>query len=120
MNNAISDEWREAMRPLASLLSKSEKAQTKLTPGTWQHRRLQENVRALHIASALMCGTGRADAATREELEAALRAFADMTKRSEKALANFAPGTSHATLQRNRLRAFRTAESLINAASKGS
>jgi len=77
---------------------------------------LQENLRALHIALTLMNrSTNGADVPGREDLQAALRAFAAMTNRGEKALAKFAPGTSQYTLQRNRLRAFRAAEALINA-----
>ena len=119
MNRTATDELQEALPPIASLISKSEKALQKLIPGTWQHTMLQENLRALHIAFALMKGrTNGADVPRREDLQAALRAFAAMRNRSEKAQAKFAPGTSQHTLQRNRLRAFRTAEALINAALK--
>jgi len=38
--------------PLASLLSKSEKALTKLKPDSWQHAMLERNVAALHVAIA--------------------------------------------------------------------
>lgn len=104
------------MRPITSLISKSEKAQQKLAPGTWQHSTLQENLRALHIALALMTRSPKdASAPKRDDLRAALAAFAAMTRRSENAQSKFAPGTSQHTLQRNRLRAFRTAEALINA-----
>jgi hypothetical protein len=82
----------------------------------WQHTLLRENLRALHLAFALMSSSAdAADVPTREDFQAALRAFADMTTRSEKAQAKFAPGTSQHTLQRNRLRAFRAAEALISA-----
>jgi hypothetical protein len=110
----------EAIQPIASLISKSEKAQQKLTPGTWQHTMLQGNLRAWHIALALMKRkTNAADVPTREDLEAALRAFAEMTDRSQKAQAKFAPGTSQYTLQQNRIREFRAAEALINAELRG-
>jgi len=59
--------------------------------------------------------TDSSDVPTREDFQAAWRAFADMTTRSEKAQAKFAPGTSQHTLQQNRLRAFRAAEALISA-----
>ena len=48
------EELENAAAPLASLLSKSEKAQQKLAPGSWQHRMLEENLRALRIASSLL------------------------------------------------------------------
>ena len=97
-------------------ISKSEKAQQKLTAGTWQQTMLQENLRALHIAFALMTRTTNdVDVPGQDDLRAARRAFAAMTKRSEKTQAKFAPGTSQHTLQRNRIAAFRAAEALIDA-----
>ncbi|NBR87871.1 MAG: hypothetical protein EBS84_22315 [Proteobacteria bacterium] len=109
-------ELQEVIQPIASLISKSEKAQQKLTPGTWQHRMLQDNLRALHIAFDLMSGRSSSAAVLAQtDLQAALDAFADMTKRGEKAQAKFTPGTSQHSLQRNRLRAFRMAEALISA-----
>lgn len=94
-------ELREAHRPIGSLISKSEKAQQKLAPGTWQHTMLQNNLRALHIASALM--TKEASDGShfeREALQNALGALASMVDRAEKAQAGFVPGTSHHALQK--------------------
>jgi len=106
----------EVIQPIVSLISKSEKARRKLAPESWQHRMLQDNLRALCIAFALLSGSKNgAEVATREDFQAALRAFADMTTKSEKAQAKFTPDTSQHTLQRNRLRAFRAAEALIRA-----
>ena len=120
MNSSATDDLQEAMRPLTSLISKSEKAQQKLATGTWQHMMMQDNLKALHIALALMTRSPKdALVPERDDLRAALAAFAAMTRRSENAQAKFAPGTSQHTLQRNRLRAFRTAEALINAELKG-
>ena len=116
MNKRTTDELQEVIQQITSLISKSEKAQQKLTLGTWQHTMLQENLRALHIASALMSrSTDGADVPSRADLQTALRAFADMTSKSEKFQTKFALGTSQHTLQRNRLRAFRAAEALISA-----
>lgn len=111
------DELQEAMRPIASLITKSEKAQRKLAPGTWQHMMLQDNLEALHLASALMINeAGGADSFTRDDFQKALRAFAAMIGRTEKAQAKFSPGTSQHTLQRNRLKALRMAEASIKMA----
>ncbi len=44
----------KARAPLASLISKSEKAQQKLKAGTWQHTMLGDNLRALYIGTALL------------------------------------------------------------------
>jgi len=116
MKKSTTHESQEVMRPILSLIGKSEKACRKLTPGTWQHTMLQENLRALHIAVAMMNGkAGAADDITREELQSALRALAAMIDKSAKAQAKFADGTAHYTLQRNRLGALRAAEILITA-----
>ena len=48
------DELDKALAPLASLISKSEKARSKLPPGTWQHSMLSSNLKALYIASPLL------------------------------------------------------------------
>ena len=101
-------------KPIASLISKSEKAQQKLAPGTWQHTMLRDNLKALHIASVLM--NRKADDTgnlIKDDLREALRAFASMASKTEKAQAKFSPGTSQHTLQRNRLKALRIAGSLI-------
>jgi hypothetical protein len=114
MDNYTTDELQEALRPIASLISKSEKAQQKLAPGTWQHTMLRDNLKALHIASALMNKeTDDTDSFTRDNLQETLGAFASMISKAEKAQAKFSPGTSQHTLQRNRLKALRTAEALI-------
>ncbi len=110
--------WREALRPIASLISKSEKARRKLSPGTWQHTMLRDNLKALHHASALMNReTDDTNDFTRDDLQEALRAFASMINKTEKAQAKFSPGTPQHSLQRNRLKALRLAEALLKAES---
>jgi hypothetical protein len=116
VNNYTTDELQEALRPIASLIGKSEKAQQKLAPGTWQHTMLRDNLKALHIASALMSkGVDDTASFTRDDLQEALRVLASMISKAEKAQAKFTPGTSQHTLQANRLEAFRIAEALIKA-----
>jgi len=48
------EDLKKALAPIASLISKSEKAQQKLTQGTWQHTMLSNNLKALYIASPLL------------------------------------------------------------------
>lgn len=111
------NELEESLRPIGSLISKSEKAQKKLKLGTWQHMTLEENLRALRIAAALMSPTAiDAAPASQNDLREALRAIASMIERTEKALAMFSPGMSQHTLQRNRLKALRIAEALVRKA----
>lgn len=45
---------QKALNPISSLISKSEKAQTKLEKGTWQHSMLANNLDALYIAFGLV------------------------------------------------------------------
>jgi hypothetical protein len=113
MDKGTTDELHEALRPIASLISKSEKAQQKLASGTWQHTMLQDNLKALHIASALIKQTDDTDRVTQDDLRDALRAFASMISKAEKAQAKFSPGTSQHTLQRNRLQALRIVEERV-------
>jgi hypothetical protein len=114
LDNYTTDELQEALRPIASLISKSEKAQQKLAPGTWQHTMLRDNLKALHIASALMKKpSDDTDRFTRDDLQEALRALASIISKTDKAQAKFTLGTSQHTLQRNRLKALRLAEELI-------
>jgi len=114
MDNYTKDELQEALRAIVSLISKSEKAQRKLAPGTWQHTMLQENIKALHIASALMNKEiDDSDSFTRDDLKEAQRAFTSMISKTEKSQAKFSPGTSQHALQQNRLKALNIAEALI-------
>jgi hypothetical protein len=114
VDNYTIGELQEALQPITSLISKSEKAQQKLAPGTWQHTMLRDNLKALRIASALMNNEiDDTESFTRDDLQDALRAFASMISKTEKAQAKFTPGTSQHTLQRNRLKALQIAEALI-------
>jgi hypothetical protein len=108
------DELQEALRPIVSLITMSEKAQRRVAPGTWQHAMLGENLEALRVASALMKTEGDdREVFSRDDLRKALLAVASMKSKTEKAGAKFSPGTSHHTLQRNRLKALNVAEALI-------
>jgi hypothetical protein len=114
VDHYTTDELQEALRPIGSLISKSEKAEQKLAPGTWQHTMLRDNLKALHIASALMNKeTDDTARFTQDDLQEALRAFASMISKTDKAQAKFTPGTSQHTLQANRLKALRIAEAVI-------
>ena len=105
-----------ARGPIASLISKSEKAQRKLAPATWQYKMLQDNLRALRLAEALLDGqTDAAAGLAPDDMRAALRALASMTAKTEPALTKFRPGTAQHSLSRNRLQALRTASALIEA-----
>ena len=114
-NMGIDELW-QAVRPLISLINKSEKARQKLAPETWQHAMLEANLRALRMASALMDGkTGDERHAEQDDVQGALRALASMIRKTENAGTRFSPGTSQHTLLQNRLKALRVAETFIQA-----
>lgn len=110
------DEVREALAPLSSLLSKSEKAQQKVAAGTWQYTMLESNIKALQVALALIDGTSdQSDVTGGADLEEALLALESMIERVENTQTKFPPGTSQHSLQRNRLKALHIARSAVMA-----
>lgn len=110
MNAKQSKDGQDTLRPLASLLSKSEKALGKLLPGTWQHAMLARNARALKLACALMgAGDEGLGAVGPETCMEASHALADMARRTKESRRNFSPRTAQHTLQDNRLKALRLA-----------
>ncbi|WP_018213070.1 hypothetical protein [Desulfitobacterium hafniense] len=48
------EDLKNALAPITSLISKSEKARAKLAQGTWQYTMLSNNLKALHIALPLL------------------------------------------------------------------
>ncbi|MGW8394701.1 hypothetical protein [Pseudoduganella sp. HUAS MS19] len=107
----------EALKPILSLISKSEKAQQKVAAGTWQHAMLGANLKALQIASALM--DEDQDALARfapGELKAARQSLASMIGKTAQAQTRFAAGTAQHSLLTNRLSALRRAESAVSEA----
>lgn len=108
------EELALARPPILSLIRKSEKARQKLNPGSWQYRRLTDNLKALHIGMELMSGeNGDASFLSPESSKAALCAIGDMIARTQTAQLKFAPGTAQHSLLQNRLFALRVAEDLL-------
>lgn len=54
VNDHTEEDLKNALAPITSLISKSEKARAKLSQGTWQHTMLSNNLNALHIALPLL------------------------------------------------------------------
>lgn len=108
-------EMAEVIRPIISLINKSEKAQQKLVPGTWQYTMLRDNVKALRVALVLINGMkGDIDNFSREDYLESLRSIGSMINRSEKAQVKFSPGTSQYSLQQNRIKALNHASDVIS------
>lgn len=114
MGKFISAELQEALPPLVSLIGKCEKALGRLAAGRWQHAMLNDNLKALRAALALINNeTGKAADLTQEDLREMLRALSSMIGKTEKAQAGFSAGTSQHTLLQNRLKALCIAETLL-------
>ena len=97
---------------------KSEKALLKLREGSPQYRLTAENICAFGIALALIRreeGEQDAPAFSKAELSRARASFESARLRVEKVLPKFAAGTPQHTLAVRRIRAFETAEGLIQA-----
>lgn len=100
--------------PIASLISKCEKALTKVSPLTWQHDSLLANLEALHLAASLVDpdreSPGRHSG---KALQNALRALSSMMQKTEKARQKFPPGSAQHTLLANRFAALQAAEAAV-------
>lgn len=103
-----------ALRAIASMVERSEKAQARFAPGTAQHTLLENRINALGVASALV---GQSPAGhPRAALEKARAPIASLIGKSEKALGKLAPGSwQHAMLEEN-LWALRLAAPLLEKA----
>ena len=119
MSGYSQEDLREARRAIASTLSKSEKALTKLKEGTFQHTMTAKGIQAYRIAIALiesMLGEVADCTYERDELDAALEAIKSAKSRVENILPKFEPGTPQHTLAVRRVAAFRIAAELIRMA----
>lgn len=54
MNDFTPEELQKALTAIASIISKCEKVEPKLKPGSSQHSLLKNRLKALHIASLLI------------------------------------------------------------------
>lgn len=54
MENYSQDELKEALRAMNSMISKCEKVQVKMIPGTSQHTLLRNRLNALRISASLI------------------------------------------------------------------
>jgi hypothetical protein len=104
----------EILKPIESLINKSQKAQQKLTAGTWQHSMLQKNLKALQIAYTLMrVDNIKTNEFTHEDFQEVLSILKILINKVEKTETKFLQGTSQHTLQKNRLKSLRKASEFI-------
>ncbi len=110
-------EQEEALRSIADMTARSEKAQAKFAQGTAQHTLQTNRIHALNVAAALISreSAGCADAGeyTKEDLASARAPIDSLIGKSEKARQKMSPDTwQHRMLSRN-LSALDRASSLL-------
>lgn len=127
MEHFTGEELAEAIRSIASTISKSEKALTKLKEGTFQHTMTVRGIKAYYMAVSLLNRETRAngneaeasaESYTKEELAEALQAITSAAGRCENILPKLKAGSSQHTLTVRRIKAFHIAAELIKRESK--
>jgi hypothetical protein len=120
MDDFTEIDLEEALRAIASMIGRTEKAKEKSTQGTSQHTLQTNRLKALQIASSLISKgfSGRNDKAchTKEDLEKALAPIASLLSKSEKAQGKLAPGTWQHTMLGNNIKALHIALQLLTKA----
>ncbi len=113
----------EALRAIASMIERSEKAQEKFAQGTSQHTLQKNRIKALYVASSLITNElEESDASgkfTKEDLEKALAPIASLISKSEKARGKLAQGTWQHTMLGDNLKALYIASPLLTKALSG-
>jgi len=123
MDGFTKTDMEEALRTIASMMERSEKAQEKFAQGTSQHTLQKNRRKALFVASSLIAaelsGSGATDAFTKEELTKALAPIASLIRKSEKAREKLAQGTWQHTMLGDNLKALSIASPLLTKALRG-
>jgi len=121
MSSFTKEELDEAHRAIASTLSKSEKVQSKLKSGTFQHTMIVQGIKSYNIAIELIkresdtviIDTSFESKYMKDDLEEVIQAITSANSRVEKILPKFETGTSQHTLAVRRIKAFSIATELI-------
>lgn len=117
MDDGISNDRKEALRVIATMISKSENAQKKFVQGTSQHTLLKNRIRALYIASSLITKELAEKDGTacfaREDLEEALEPIASLISKSKKAQKKLEEGTWQHTMLNENIKALYIASPLL-------
>ena len=110
----------EALRAIASMIERGEKAQEKFAQGTSQHTLQKNRIKALYIASSLIkkesAEHDATDKYTKADLEKALAPIASLISKSEKARGKLAQGTWQYTMLSDNLKALYIASPLLEKA----
>ncbi len=120
MDDFTKKDMEEALRAIASMIDRSEKAQEKFAQGTSQHTLQKNRIKALYIASSLikieLAEQDISDQYTKEDLEKALAPIASLISKSEKAQQKLAQGTWQYTMLKDNLKALYIASPLLTKA----
>jgi len=114
MDKYPKEELLEALRVVASTISKCEKIQPKFALGTSQHALLKNRIKAMYISKSLITGENIMDRYTKEELLVALPPVASVISKCEKAQLKFVEGSSNHTRLKNIIKAMYISKSFIN------
>ncbi|MFV0414456.1 MAG: hypothetical protein ACK5L3_14555 [Oscillospiraceae bacterium] len=101
-----------ALKTVASLVARCQRAQPKFAQGTPQHTLLKNRIQALQIAQALLAG-GRAEPYSAPQLRAALEPLASVMRKCEKARAKYAPGSGQYSRFNGTIQAMALAQTFI-------
>lgn len=120
MDELTRADGEEALRAIASMISRTEKAQEKFAQGTSQHTLQMNRLKALQIASSLIseeiAESDAVDCYTEEDLKHALAPLTSLISKSEKAQTKLAQGTWQHTMLGNNLKALHRALPLLTKA----
>ena len=90
MDNYTKEELTEALKLVASIISRCEKVQPKFAEGTSQFSLLKNRIKALYISKALIADDNTIDVYSKEELIAALPPVSSIISKTEKAQSKYA------------------------------
>ncbi|WP_026395356.1 hypothetical protein [Acetobacterium malicum] len=121
MNKYTNEELNEALRQVASTISRCEKMQGKFAEGTSQCSLLRNRIKAMVISKLLIESelsqkekiTDSLGQYTKEELTEALRPVDSVISKCEKAQMKFDQGTSHHRRLENLIKAMDISKGLI-------
>ena len=120
MDDFTKKDMEEALRAIASMIDRGEKAQEKFAQGTSQYALQKNRIRALYISSSLikkeLAEQDISDKYTKEDLEKALAPIASLISKSEKAQQKLAQSTWQYTMLKDNLKALYIASSLLTKA----
>lgn len=120
MEGSTTKDRQEALRTIASMISRTENVEAKFAPGTSQDTLQKNRLRALHIAASLimedLAQRDRIEPFAREEMRKALEPIASLIRKSEKAKEKVTQGSWQYTMLEQNLKALYLAIPLLEKA----